>query len=331
MSTFLESVTANLLTPAVLFFALGIFAAVVRSDLKIPEALYVGLTVYLLSAIGFKGGVSLADAGLGRVWLPLLAAIALGTLIPLWVYPVLRFAGRFSPADAAAIAGHYGSVSAVTYTAAVSFLDSVGQSHENYAAAFLAAMESPAIIVAIVLGKLTRPADRTADMESGWGKVLHEAFLGRSVLLLVGGLIVGVLTGEKGMQLTQGFFVGPFYGLLALFLLEMGTVAGRRLGDIRAAGLFLVGFGVLAPVIHGVLGVLVGSAAGLSTGGATLLAVLAASASYIAAPAAMRLSLPEANPALYLTASLAITFPFNVTIGIPVYYAVATWWTGAVS
>lgn len=331
MSGLTESVAANLLTPAVLFFALGMFAAAVRSDLKIPEALYVGLTVYLLSAIGFKGGVSLAGAGLGQVWLPLLAAIALGTLIPLWVYPLLRYLGGLSPANAAAVAGHYGSVSAVTYTAAVSYLDSVEQPYEKYAAAFLAAMESPAIIVAIVLGKLTRPTDHSADVDTGWGKVLHEAFLGRSVLLLVGGLLVGALTGEKGMQLTQGFFVVPFYGLLALFLLEMGTVAGRRLGDIRAAGLFLLTFGVVAPLVHGVIGVFIGDAVGLSVGGTTLLAVLAASASYIAAPAAMRLSLPEANPALYLTASLVITFPFNVTIGIPIYYAIATWWIGAAS
>lgn len=326
---FVDAIRANLFSPAVLFFALGMFAAIVRSDLKIPEALYVGLTVYLLSAIGFKGGVSLAESGWIHVWRPLLAAVALGTLIPLWTYPILRYAGRLSPADAAAIAGHYGSVSAVTFTAAVSFLDAVSQPYETYAAAFLAAMESPAIIVAIVLGKLGRARAADPDSADGWGNVLHEAVFGRSVLLLVGGLVIGVLCGENGMQLTQGLFVTPFYGLLVLFLLEMGTVAGRRLGDLRKAGPFLVVFGIVMPLVHGAVGVVLGDAVGLGTGGATLLAVLAASASYIAAPAAMRLSIPDANPTLYLTSSLVITFPFNVTLGIPIYYALATWWTGS--
>jgi uncharacterized protein len=324
----LHGLQANLLSPPVLFFALGLLAAVVRSDLKFPEALYVALTIYLLCAIGFKGGVAMAEAGLGKVWLPTLAALTLGALIPLWTYPVLRFAGRLPAVDAAAIAGHYGSVSAVTFVTATNFLKELALPYEGYASAFLAAMEAPAIIVGIMLGKLALRRQGVAAGGGGFGPVLHEALLGRSVFLLVGTLLTGFLCGKRGMEAVSGFFVTPFQGVLALFLLELGTVAGRRLGDLRKVGAFLAVFGIVMPLIHGTLGVLLGHAVGLSLGGTTLLAVLAASASYIAAPAAMRLSLPEANPTLYLTAALVITFPFNVTVGIPIFYAIAKWWLG---
>lgn len=321
----LHAIQANLLSPAVLFFVLGVVAALVKSDLKFPEALYVTLTIYLLVAIGFKGGVAMSEAGLRAVWLPLLAALVLGTVIPLWSYPVLRFVGKLSPVDSAAIAAHYGSVSAVTFIAATNFLKQVNEPFETYATAFLAVMESPAIIVGILLGKSS--IQRTGPI---WGdatrRALHEAAFGRSVLLLVGALIIGALSGKRGMAMTEGFFVTPFQGVLALFLLEMGMVAARRLGDLRKVGLFLLGFGVMAPLVHGCIGVALGHWAGLSLGGATLLGVLSASASYIAAPAAMRLSLPEANPTLYLTSALAITFPFNITVGIPIYFAMARWW-----
>ena len=323
----LHAIQANLLSPAVLFFVLGVIATLARSDLKFPEALYVTLTIYLLTAIGFKGGVALAEAGLRAVWLPAMAAMILGALIPLWTYPVLRFAGKFSPVDAAAIAAHYGSVSAVTFIAATNFLKQVGQPYEDYASAFLAVMESPAIVVGILLGK------RAASGASGSGifgdttrRALHEAAFGRSVLLLVGALAIGTLCGKRGLVMTEGFFVTPFQGVLALFLLEMGMVAARRLEDLKKVGPFLLAFGMLAPLAHGFVGVALGHWAGLSLGGTTLLGVLAASASYIAAPAAMRLSLPEANPTFYLTAALAITFPFNITVGIPIYFALARWW-----
>ncbi|MBK8001665.1 MAG: sodium-dependent bicarbonate transport family permease [Verrucomicrobia bacterium] len=321
----LHAIQANLLSPAVLFFVLGVIAALVKSDLKFPEALYVTLTIYLLTAIGFKGGVAISEAGLGTVWLPALAALALGAAIPLWTYPVLRFAGKFPAVDAAAVAAHYGSVSAVTFIAATNFLNQVNEPFENYATAFLAVMESPAIVVGILLGK--RAASGSSSI---WGdstrRVLHEAAFGRSVLLLVGALIIGALCGKRGLTMTEGFFVTPFQGVLALFLLEMGMVAARRLGDLKKVGIFLLAFGVLAPLLHGCIGVALGHWAGLSLGGAMLFGVLAASASYIAAPAAMRLSLPEANPTLYLTSALAITFPFNITVGIPVYFALARWW-----
>ncbi|MBX7259329.1 MAG: sodium-dependent bicarbonate transport family permease [Candidatus Hydrogenedentes bacterium] len=318
---------ANLLSPPVLFFLLGLLAAVVRSDLKFPEALYVSLTIYLLCAIGFKGGVAISEVGVGQVWRPALLAMAIGTAIPFWSYAILRYLGRMKPVDAAAIAGHYGSVSAVTFIACTNFLKEFNVAYEGYASAFLAVMEAPAIVVAIVLGNLVlrRSRDDVASRRS-LGAVLHEAVLGRSVYLLLGTLVIGFLCGKQGMEGVSGFLVTPFQGVLALFLLELGTVAGRRLGDLRQTGLFLGVFGIVAPLVHGALGVLAGQAAGLSLGGTTLFAVLSASASYIAAPAAMRLSLPEANPTLYLTSALVVTFPFNVTVGIPVYHAMAMWW-----
>jgi hypothetical protein len=318
----LQAISANLLSPAVLFFALGLIAALVKSDLRFPEALYVTLTIYLLAALGFKGGVAISEAGLGTVILPALAAMLLGAMIPLWVYPLLRFGGRLRPVDAAAVAAHYGSVSAVTFITATNYLKGINEPYESYATAFLAVMESPAIVVGVVLGKLTL-GPQPELFAGSFRKVLHEALLGRSVFLLVGALLVGALCGRAGMDKVEPFFVAPFQGVLSLFLLEMGLVAAQRLGDLRKVGPFLVGFAVALPLFHGLLGVLLGKYSGLSVGGATLMGVLAASASYIAAPAAVRLSLPDANPALYLTPSLAVTFPFNVGIGIPVYYGLA--------
>lgn len=328
----LQAIQANLLSPALLFFVLGIGATLVKSDLKFPEPLYITLTIYLLTAIGLKGGVALSEAGLAKVWLPTLAGIALGVLIPLWTYVVLRFIGKLSAVDAAAISAHYGSVSAVTFIAATNFLRQIGQPFEDYASAFLAVMESPAIIVGVLLGKLALRREGDAPPLSGVLKgALHEAIFGRSLVLLVGALFVGILSGKKGLEATAGFFVTPFQGVLALFLLEMGMVAAKRFADLKRIGPFLLAFGVVVPVLNGVAGVLIGQAVGLSLGGATLFGTLAASASYIAAPAAMRLSLPEANPTLYLTAALGITFPFNITLGLPLYFAVARWSFGGTS
>lgn len=318
----LDAIRANLLSPAVLFFVLGLIAALTKSDLKFPEPLYVGLTIYLLVAIGFKGGVAISEAGIAKVWLPALAAMALGALIPLWTYPLLRFGGKLPGVDSAAIAAHYGSVSAVTFIAATNYLKAIEQPFENYATAFLAVMEAPAILVGVVLGKMALKKTGASSAAS-LRTAMHEAIFGRSIFLLVGALIVGALCGEPGMKKVEPFFVTPFQGVLALFLLEMGVVAGRRVGDLRKVGPFLLGFGILVPLVNGALGVLLGKFTGLSLGGATLLGVLSSSASYIAAPAAIRMSLPEANPTLYLTSSLAITFPFNITVGIPIYLAVA--------
>ena len=318
----LDAIQANLLSPAVLFFVLGVIAALTKSDLKFPEPLYVGMTIYLLVAIGFKGGVAISEAGLAKVWLPSVTAIVLGAIIPLWTYPVLRFGGKLPGVDSAAIAAHYGSVSAVTFIAATNYLKAVNVPFESYATAFLAVMESPAILIGVVLGKL---AMKNNDESSGASlkTAMHEALFGRSIFLLVGALVVGALSGEAGMKKVEPFFVTPFQGVLALFLLEMGIVAGRRVGDLRKVGFFLLGFGILVPLVNGALGVLLGKLSGLELGGAALLGILSASASYIAAPAAIRISLPEANPTLYLTSSLAITFPFNITLGIPIYLEIA--------
>lgn len=318
---------ANLLSPAVLFFALGCLATLIRSDLRFPEPLYVALTLYLLTAIGFKGGAAMASAGLAKVGFPAAGAAVLGALIPLWAYPILRFLGRFRPVDAAAVAAHYGSVSAVTFIAATNLLRQTGTPYEEYSAAFLAVMESPAIVVGVLLGRMGagRAGGRLRDTVR---QSLHEALAGRSVVLLLGAMLVGYLSGAPGLKATEAFFVAPFQGVLALFLLEMGMVAARRFGDLRTVGGFLVGYATLLPLANGFLGAGLGWALGLSFGGTMLMAVLAASASYIAAPAAMRLSLPEANPTLYLTASLAVTFPFNLTLGLPLYAVMARWWHG---
>ena len=256
--------------------------------------------------------------------------MALGALIPLWTYPVLRFIGRLPGVDAAAISAHYGSVSAVTFIAATNFLKQVNEPFESYSSAFLAVMESPAIIAGVVLGKLALKSG-PLDLRGTLGPAVREAVFGRSVVLLVGALVIGALSGKRGSEATAGFFVAPFQGVLALFLLEMGMIAARRFGDLRKVGVFLGIFAIVMPVVHGVIGVLIGGWAGLSPGGATLLGVLAASASYIAAPAAMRLSLPEANPTFYLTASLAVTFPFNIILGLPLYYAAARYLSGGAS
>lgn len=318
---------ANLLSPAVLFFVLGCTATLVRSDLRFPEPLYVALTIYLLVAIGFKGGAALANAGLEQVWLPSLAAVTLGTLIPLVAFPILRWVGRLRAIDAAAVSAHYGSVSAVTFIAATNFLQATGTAYEEFGSVFLAIMESPAIVVGILLGKLTAPG-RSTGLSTTLRHSLHEAVAGRSVLLLVGALVIGWLSGPRGFKSTEAFFIAPFQGVLALFLLEMGMVAARRFGDLRQVGPFLLAFATLFPLGAGFAGAAAGWLTGLSVGGTTLLAVLAGSASYIAAPAAMRLSLPEANPTLYLASALAVTFPFNLTLGLPLYALMARWWHG---
>ena len=326
-SDLMQAIQANLLSPAVLFFLLGVFATLTKSDLKFPEPLYLGLTIYLLTAIGFKGGVAISRAGIEAVWLPALMAIVLSTAIPLWSYPVLRWLGRLSAVDSAAMSAHYGSVSAVTFIAATNFLKSVGQPYEEYAAAFLAVMESPAIIVGVLLGKVAIKKPEESFVPT-LKVALHEAVFGRSVILLVGGLTIGFLSGERGYEATAGFFVAPFQGVLALFLMEMGMVAARRFRDLRKVGLFLVAFGIGMPILNGVIGVALGHLVGMSLGGAMLMGTLCASASYIAAPAAIRLSLPEANPTFYLTSALAITFPFNITIGLPMWFETAKWLYG---
>jgi len=338
----LHSLTQSLLSPMVLAFLLGIFATLVRSDLKIPEQLYAAMTVYLLFAIGLKGGAKLDGVTLADFARPVGAALLLCVTIPVWSFFILRRLGRIDATNAAALAAHYGSVSAVTFGEALVFLDLMKVSHEPFLPALLAVMEVPAIVLALFLagrGAISAqgaPAAPTAPASAlgivpaapsggAWGRVLHELLTSKGILLLVGGMVIGLLSGKKGYEQVGPFFDAPFRGVLTLFLLEIGLVTGRRLADLRQTGPFIVGFALVMPFLHGLLGTWLGQWAGLSVGGATVLGTLAASASYIAAPAAVRVALPQANPALYLTASLAITFPFNVVIGIPAYFTFARW------
>ncbi|MDX2003948.1 MAG: sodium-dependent bicarbonate transport family permease [Meiothermus sp.] len=308
----LELLRINLLSPAVLAFALGMLATLVKSDLKIPEALYTTLSIYLLLAIGIKGGDALAQTPLSQLWGPALATLALSVVTPLLSYAVLR--RRFGVIDAAAIAAHYGSVSAVTFIAATAFMQAASQPVEGYMPALVAILEVPAIVIALLIAR--RGTGGTGSL----GEAVREIFAGKSILLLVGGVVIGALAGEGGMRQIAPVFIDPFRGALVLFLLELGMVAAKRLRDLRKVGAFLIAFGLAMPIVQGALGVWLGTLAGMSVGGAMVLGTMAASASYIAAPAAVRIALPEANPSYYLTASLGITFPFNLTLGIPLYF-----------
>jgi uncharacterized protein len=309
----------TLLDPVILFFLLGVTAGALRSDLRLPEALYETLSIYLLVSIGLKGGVQLAESDISGLVLPALATIALGLAIPPFAYAVLRRMGRFGRADAAAVAAHYGSVSVVTFAVALTYLERLGVAYEGFVTTLLVIMEIPGIAVGILIARLgaSRGSLRM-------GPLLHELFFGKSIFLLLGGLLVGAAVGPERVTDVSPLFFDLFRGALAFFLLEMGIVTAHRLGDLRRTGPFLVAFGTLMPVVLGLAGVVAGGLAGLSVGGATVLGTLSASASYIAATAAMRVAVPEANPTLYLTASLGITFPFNIIVGIPIYYWMAS-------
>lgn len=322
--TILELVQINLLSPMVLAFALGITATLLHSDLKLPDELYTTLSIYLLLAIGLKGGIALAETSLAVFWAPAVATLLLGIIIPVIAYGVARKIGKLNVADAAALAAHYGSVSAVTFAAAQTFLDTVGVRYEGFMPALVAILEVPAIVVALLIAQVAG-----APQDGDWRKALRELLTSKSILLLVGGMIIGWLAGPRGGKEVAPVFVDLFKGALTFFLLELGMVAARRFRDLPSAGLFLLGFGIIMPIFNGLLGVWFGSITGLSLGGSTILGVLSASASYIAAPAAVRIALPQANPGFYLTAALGITFPFNLAIGLPLYYTIASLIVGA--
>ena len=302
--------------PVIWFFALGVFAGVARSDLRIPPAIYELLSILLLLTIGLKGGVELAKAPLSGLLPQIGAVLVLGFTLPLLMYPVVRRLAGFGRADAASLVAHYGSVSVATFAVGLAFLADRGVSHDSQLPLFLVLLEVPAILVGVVLARRKQARGR-------WGRLLHEVLLGKSIVLLVGGLAIGWIAGPGGIGPLEPLFFDLFKGVLALFLLEMGLIAASQLPAVRQNGRFLIAFGLLAPLPLGTIGALVGWAIGLSTGGTMLLAVLAGSASYIAAPAAIRIAVPEANPSLSLTASLGITFPFNIFVGIPTYYAIA--------
>ncbi len=302
----------------VFFFLLGVFARLVGSDLRLPEALYETLAIYLLLAIGLKGGIELSKQPIAALAPQVLACMALGFAIPFVLFPLLR-ALKLNGADAASVAAHYGSVSVVTFAVATAALARQGIAHESHAALWVAVMEAPGLIAGILLA---RHAARGAN-KTKWRDLAHDVLFGKSVLLLLGGLVIGAIAGEAGTAPIKAVFVDPFKGVLALFLLELGLVAGARLAEVKRFGIAVIVIGVGAPPLLALAGASLGWALGLSTGGVALLATLAASASYIAAPTAMRIAVPEANAALSITAALGITFPFNIVIGIPLYIELA--------
>lgn len=329
MQDILSLAGANLLSPMILFFALGLLAALARSELTVPEAAAKALSLYLLFAIGFKGGVAVADHGVdARLLATLAGGIALSFTLPLVAYALLRGMTKLSVTDAAAVAAHYGSISIVTFVTATSVLQMRGIAAEGYMVAVAAAMEAPAIISALWL--VTRAGNGAAGGTRMDADLWREILLNGSIVLLVGSFMIGMITGADGMARIEGFIVGAaFQGVLCLFLLDMGLVAGRGLRGSRGVlGLGVLAFGLLMPLIGAAAGLAMGLVLGLSAGGLALMMTLSASASYIAVPAAMRVALPEANPSIYLTLSLGVTFPFNLTLGIPLYVALAGALTG---
>ena len=314
-------VLQNLLSPPVLFFGLGLLSVLLRSDLEIPAPLPKLFSLYLLLAIGLKGGIELQHSGLDRlVLLTIGAALTMAVLVPITSFLLLRT--RFDTYNAAALAAAYGSISAVTFITAETFLGSLAIPFDGFMVAALALMESPAIIIGLLLVRLTAPRAEGPGLQ--WGSLLHEAFLNSSVLVLVGSLLIGALGAAyspAGITKMEPFTEQLFYGALSFFLLDMGIVAGQRLRELQATGAFLIGFALLSPPLHAIAGLGVSLLLHLPQGDALLFMVLCASASYIAVPAAMRMTVPQANPSLYITASLGLTFPFNIVVGIPLYMA----------
>lgn len=315
-----------LLVPPLMFFALGATAQVCRSDLKFPGDLSRALSIYLLIGIGLHGGAELAHAAFATAARAVAAALALGFCLPLLAYAALRRLCRIDALNAAAISAHYGSVSAGTFLTAVAFLQSREVAYESYPIIMLAIMEAPAIVVGLVLAQRARRLSGSAAPQSGLGRTLVEAFTHGSVVLLFGTMLIGAVVSEKSLEAINPFYRTVFMGALCLFLLELGMDAAKRLEDFRRVGWALTAFGIAMPLLGGAIGLALGHYwLGFGPGGTTLVAVLAASASYIAVPPAIRLAIPEANPSLYLTLSLGITFPFNVVVGIPLYFGGANW------
>ncbi|TGY88532.1 sodium-dependent bicarbonate transport family permease [Marinicauda algicola] len=310
---------ANLTSPAVLFFALGIFAGVAKSDLNVPEAVAKGLALYLMLAIGFKGGVAVSEQGFtAALALAALAGIVLSFAMPLIAYGLLRAMTKLDPVTAAASAAHYGSISVVTFVAGAEFLQMSGMVSSGYMVAVLALMETPAILTGLILAGRAAGSDQRTRSE-----LVREVALNGSVVLLLGSFLIGMLSGQSGMAKLEPFVVDLFQGVLALFLLDMGLVAARRLSGAKKLGAGGIAFGLIMPPIGASLALATAWLIGMSAADAAALMILAGSASYIAVPAAMRIALPQADPSVYLTLSLAITFPFNLTLGIPLYAAVA--------
>ncbi|MEQ9155362.1 MAG: sodium-dependent bicarbonate transport family permease [Roseitalea porphyridii] len=324
MGDILSLAATNLISPIILSFVLGVVAALARSDLTIPEAVAKGMSIYLLFAIGFKGGAGVAAHGVDATLVAtLVAGLALSFALPFIAFYLLRVLTPLGLVERAAVAAHYGSISIVTFVAATQAVRSIGLEPEGFMVAVAAVMETPAILVALFLARSAAKQRYKDDPDASEG-LLQEVFLNSSVVVLMGAFVIGAVTGAEGMAAIEGFIVVPFTGVLCLFLLDMGAVAGRGMAQARKVlDAPLVGFGLLMPFVGATMAIPFALVAGLSAGGTALLLTLAASASYIAVPAAMRLALPEARPSIYLSLSLGVTFPMNLTIGIPAYAAVA--------
>ena len=311
----------TLTSPIILFFALGMLAGFARSDLAIPEAMAKGMAIYLMAAIGLKGGVEVSKSGLtDALLLAGAAGIALSFLLPFPAFALLRSVGRLGRTDSAAVAAHYGSVSLVTFITANEMLRSTGLPAAGFMVAVLALMETPAIISGLLLARRGGQVQNAASVSN---RLWHEVLLNASVVLLVGAFVIGLVAGERGFAPIEPVFNGGYKGILCLFLLDMGLIAAKRLRETRALTMRLALIAVFLPLVNGLIGVAIGSAIGLDSGTAAMLGVLTASASYIAVPAAMRLALPEADPGIYLSMSLGISFPFNVVVNIALIASVA--------
>lgn len=308
----------NAIDPVIWFFLFGLLAGALKSELRLPSQIYDFVSMLLLLTIGLKGGIELANQPFSLLLPQMIVIITAGFLLPFLAFPILRYIGRFTRADSASIAAHYGSVSVGTFAVAVAYMNTRNIAFEEHMALFVVLLEIPAILVGIVLAK-----GLSKNMQ--WSNVAHEVMLGKGVMFLMGGLIIGWLSGPSGVESISPLFFDLFKGILALFLLEMGLITSTQLGSLKRYGVFLLGFGIIIPLCFAMIGTAIGLSLGLSVGGSAILATLFASASYIAVPAAMRISVPEANPTLSLTASLGITFPFNILIGIPVYYWLANY------
>lgn len=322
MNTIFDVALTNLLSPMILFFILGIIAVIVNSDLKVPDALYNGYTMIILLTIGIKGGIELAGESLFTMIPAAVTGITLTLVMAAITYMTLRYVYKFSFENTLAVAAHYGSVSAVTFIAGLTFLDKSGVYYESYLSALLVLMEGPAIIAVILLYTYKL---KTIDnhSSSNFKYIFKEAFFGKSIFLLLGGLIIGMVADREGMALIEPFFGELFYGILCIFLLHMGMVATQQLVQMEDINLKKFSFAFILPLVGGLLGVLAGTLIGMSVGGATMLGVLTGSASYIAAPATIEQSIPEANSGLYIGSSLGLTLPFNLIVGIPLYFWLA--------
>ncbi|PJC50130.1 MAG: sodium-dependent bicarbonate transport family permease [Nitrosopumilales archaeon CG_4_9_14_0_2_um_filter_34_16] len=337
----LQLIQSNLLTPIILFFLFGLVAARIKSDLKIPEAISEFLPIYLLAAIGLHGGIEMKNTGFENMLIPMLVAIGLSLLFTLNHYQILRRLGKFNIFDSYALASTYGAVGAVTFSVGLSFLKNQGVSSEGYLAAVLAVLEPVAFIMAIFLTnmavskqikakKKSFTTDDSSDVDievqnkTKLSQVLHESVTGKAIVILLGSIIIGYIIGEEGVGSIKIVFDEMFTGAIVIFMIEMGVIAGQRLDDIKKVGIFLTAFALIMPTFNGIIGVLVATVMGLSLGGAVMFGLLLASASFIAAPAVLRHAIPQANPSLYITSALGITFPYNIIVLLPIMFTISS-------